>query len=56
MEERVQIDPEWKLLIQKARHLGLSKDEVRRFIHDSNGTKGSFKKQQARKVKHEGTN
>ncbi len=29
MEEKQQIDPEWRLLILKARHLGLSKNEVR---------------------------
>lgn len=33
MEEKVKIDPEWRMLILKARHLGLSKDDVRRFIN-----------------------
>ncbi len=54
MEEKQQIDPEWRLLILKARHLGLSKNEVRRFIQGSNGSKTSLKIQLASKLKQEG--
>jgi hypothetical protein len=53
MEEKVQIDPEWRMLILKARHLGLTKDEVRRFIKGSDTTQYSYKNQQSRKVKQE---
>ncbi|MGD6844447.1 anti-repressor SinI family protein [Bacillus infantis] len=53
MEEKVQIDPEWRMLILKARHLGLTKDEVRRFIKGSDTTHYSYKNQQSRKVKQE---
>ncbi|MDT0163348.1 MULTISPECIES: anti-repressor SinI family protein [Bacillus] len=51
MEEKVQIDPEWRMLILKARLLGLTKDEVRRFINGADTAHDYYKKQQTRKVK-----
>ncbi|MGD6877594.1 anti-repressor SinI family protein [Bacillus infantis] len=48
MGENAQIDPEWRLLIQQARHLGLTKEEVRRFINDSNSSDTPLKIQQAK--------
>ncbi|MGD6857056.1 anti-repressor SinI family protein [Bacillus infantis] len=54
MGENAQIDPEWRLLIQQARHLGLTKEEVRRFIKDSNSSDTPLKIQQAKKLKQKG--
>ncbi|MEN8700159.1 anti-repressor SinI family protein [Bacillus infantis] len=54
MEEKVKIDPEWRMLILKARHLGLTKDDVRRFIYGAYTSQDSYKKQESRKVKQEG--
>ncbi|WP_366163616.1 DNA-binding anti-repressor SinI [Bacillus infantis] len=51
MEEKVKIDPEWRMLILKARHLGLSKDDVRRFINGADTAYDFHKRQQTRKVK-----
>ncbi|PLR74737.1 anti-repressor SinI family protein [Bacillus sp. UMB0728] len=49
MEEKVKIDPEWRMLILKARHLGLTKDDVRRFINDSVSSSAPLNIQQAKK-------
>ncbi len=49
MEEKVQIDHEWRILIQKAKHLGLTKEEVRRFIYEAGNTQDTYVKQQAEK-------
>jgi Anti-repressor SinI len=53
MEEKEQIDFEWRMLILKARQLGLTKDEVRRFIKGAETTQYSYKNRQSRKVKQE---